>query len=203
MILQLNHVINFWKINTIIFIIILMNRYNNYSITAYTYLTIHGNYGILWCTKSLLFLDKSFIRDINLFEAFYSSIYLLLYWIFPFHCISNYICLSNFEVLMVQTMFILGTFLHFCSDCQKYYVLLEKKKYIHDGFFYLTRNPNYLGELLIYSSFVLCTRSLFCFIILLFNVTIFWIPMIKKDRHLHKYNDFKNNQNHMFIPYIW
>lgn len=36
---------------------------------------------------------------------------------------------------------------------------------IADGFFKKTRNPNYLGEILIYSSFVLCSGHSFgCFI---------------------------------------
>lgn len=202
--IQLHHLINFWKINTLFFILLLMNVYNNYSHTAYTYLTIHGNYGILWCAKSLFFPDTSFVRNIDFLEACYSSVYLLLYWIFPFYCISNHIRLSHFETLMVHTLILIGSFLHFCSDCQKYYTLLHEKKFIKNGFFRLVRNPNYIGEFLIYLSFVLCTRSFICFLILLFNVTIVWIPrMIQKDQNLNKYKNFIPTQNYMFIPYIW
>jgi steroid 5-alpha reductase family enzyme len=101
-------------------------------------------------------------------------------------------------------MMIMGVFLHFGADCQKYYILQYKKKYINDGFFKWTRNPNYLGELLIYGSFVFCTKSIFCFLILCLNIFLLWIPrMLLKDFSLYKYNEFKYNQNYIFIPFIW
>ena len=43
------------------------------------------------------------------------------------------------------------------SDAQKFFVLQVRKGVIEDGPFARTRNPNYLGELLIYSGFVLAS----------------------------------------------
>lgn len=39
------------------------------------------------------------------------------------------------------------------SDAQKYYTLKYKKGLISDGMFYATRNPNYLGEIMLYRIF--------------------------------------------------
>lgn len=203
--MKLDHLINFWKLNIIFYILFLMKFYNNYSKTAYTYLSLHGSYGLLWTWKSFLFPDKSFVKNIGIFESIYSSIYLLLYWTFPYMSIKYNVKLTNLEIFFIHSLYTIGIFLHFCSDCQKYYTLKYKKKFINDGFFHICRNPNYLGELLIYLSFVLCTKSLICLFILLFNIILFWIPrMIQKDENLlKKYNDFKYIENFMFIPLIW
>ena len=39
------------------------------------------------------------------------------------------------------------------SDGQKYFMLREKKGLIFDGFNKKTRNPNFLGEIMLYASF--------------------------------------------------
>jgi hypothetical protein len=56
---------------------------------------------------------------------------------------------------------LMGTFLHFGSDAQKQANLQDRPGPILDGFFRYSRNPNYLGENLIYPSFVLgrCTGN--------------------------------------------
>ncbi len=43
------------------------------------------------------------------------------------------------------------------SDAQKYYTLKYKKGLISDGMFYATRNPNYLGEIMLYRIFYVLT----------------------------------------------
>mmetsp|Transcript_25692 Transcript_25692/g.39504 ORF Transcript_25692/g.39504 Transcript_25692/m.39504 type:complete len:131 (-) Transcript_25692:28-420(-) len=39
------------------------------------------------------------------------------------------------------------------ADGQKYFTLREKRKLLNDGLMKYTRNPNYLGEMMIYGSF--------------------------------------------------
>jgi Protein of unknown function (DUF1295) len=51
-------------------------------------------------------------------------------------------------------------FLHFVGDAQKYYTLRFWSGLIEDGLFARTRNPNYLGETLIYISFATVSWAL-------------------------------------------
>ena len=48
-------------------------------------------------------------------------------------------------------LYTVGIFLHYVSDAQKYYTLQYRKGLIEEGLFSRTRNPNYLGEILIYT----------------------------------------------------
>lgn len=65
------------------------------------------------------------------------------------------------------------------SDYHKNTILLKRKGLISDGLFKYTRNPNYLGEILIYTSFVLCSGHILGFLIfyglggLLFTINIY------------------------------
>ncbi len=52
-------------------------------------------------------------------------------------------------------IYIMGIILMLGSDLQKYLTLRARKGLINDGFFRYTRNPNYLGEIMIYSSFAI------------------------------------------------
>lgn len=47
------------------------------------------------------------------------------------------------------------------SDAQKYYTLKNKKGLIDDGMFYATRNPNYLGEMMLYGKIVMHFKGSF------------------------------------------
>jgi len=202
--MKLSFIINLWKGSTFFWIVLLMNYYKNFTPTAYTYLFLHGSYGFLWVCKSFIFPDVSFQHSVEFIGVITTSLYLSFYWIYPWVCIKNFVQLTSNELLLAQFIMTLGTFLHFCSDCQKYYTLRYVKKFIQVGFFSLIRNPNYLGELLIYGSFVYCTKSWKCLGLLLFNVLVGWVPrMYIKEWYLRKYPTYKVTKTKMFIPFIW
>ena len=102
-------------------------------------------------------------------------------------------------------LFVLGVFLHFSADMQKYTALkLNPGHLVMDGLFSKSRNMNYFGELMIYLSFALLSMHWISFIALLFFIITIWIPnMIKKDKSLSKYENFKNykNKTRMFLPF--
>jgi len=61
---------------------------------------------------------------------------------------------------------IIGVFLHYTADAQKYYTLKYRSGLITEGFFARSRNTNYLGEILIYGSFVMLVQHWLPFLIL-------------------------------------
>ena len=51
--------------------------------------------------------------------------------------------------------YVTGSVLMNGSDGQKYFTLRERKGLLNDGYMKWNRNPNYLGEIMIYSAFAL------------------------------------------------
>ena len=60
---------------------------------------------------------------------------------------------SPVQLCCYVTMFTLGIWLHHTADTQKYFVLRARRGLITDGLFSRCRNPNYLGEMMIYAAF--------------------------------------------------
>ena len=93
-----------------------------------------------------------------------------------------------------------GVFLHFAADMQKHTSLaLRPGQLITTGLFARTRNPNYLGELLIYLSLaVLALHWAPLAVVALFLVVV-WIPnMRRKDRSLARYPAFAAYKNRSY-----
>ena len=190
--MKLNQIINLHKGLTMFVVAGLMMFYKNYSIAAWVYLSLHGTYGILWLLKEKIFPDPYFKEKINFITSITGFIFLGSYWIAPFILISSQKSVSNPIIAASISINIIGVFLHFASDAQKYFTLRIQKELIRDGFFKNIRNTNYLGEILIYLSFAILSMSYIPFAILaLFFFVVFLPRMIKKDKSLTKYSSFK------------
>ena len=190
--MKLNQIINLHKGLTVFVVAGLMMFYKNYSIAAWVYLSLHGTYGILWLLKEKIFPDPYFKEKINLITSITGFIFLGSYWIAPFILISSQKSVSYPIIAASISINIIGVFLHFASDAQKYFTLKIKKELIKDGFFKNIRNTNYLGEILIYLSFATLSMSYIPFAILaLFFFGVFLPRMKKKDKSLTKYASFK------------
>ena len=190
--MKLNQIINLHKGLTVFVVAGLMMFYKNYSIAAWVYLSLHGTYGILWLLKEKIFPDPYFKETINFITSITGFIFLGSYWIAPFILISSQKSVSSPIIAASISINIIGVFLHFASDAQKYFTLRIQKELIRDGFFKNIRNTNYLGEILIYLSFAILSMSYIPFAILaLFFFVVFLPRMIKKDKSLAKYSSFK------------
>lgn len=84
------------------------------------------------------------------------------------------------------------------SDAQKYYTLQYKKGLITDGMFKYIRSPNYLGEVMIYSSYGLVANVFIRYsinsqhwipwIILIYVwVSVFATRIITKEKRMERY----------------
>ena len=194
--MKLNQIINLHKGLTPIVVIGLMSYYNNFSLPAWIYLSLHGTYGFLWLLKEKIFPDPYFKEDINILTSITGFIFLGSYWIAPFILISAQKVAPNSIIALCISLNIIGVFLRFASDAQKYFTLKLKKKLINEGFFKNIRNTNYLGEILIYLSFAMLSMSFIPFVVLAIFFFIVFLPrMLKKDNSLSKYEDFEKYKN--------
>ena len=208
------HFIDIHKGLNSLFILFLMYYFDSWNnLIAWIYLALHGTYGYLWILKSKIFPDKQWENKTSIGYGLVIWAGLSLYWISPYiiitgnHMIPFNIPLYPVYIFFCISLFIFGVFLHFTSDMQKYISLkLNPGNLIQNGMFQKVRNTNYLGELLIYLGFTLLAIDWAPIIALFLFIAIIWIPnMIKKDKSLSRYPEFKNykNKSYKFIPYIW
>jgi len=171
----------------------LMFFYNNFTIAPLVYLALHGTYGLLWLLKEKIFPDPYFKEKINFLTSVTGFIFLASYWVAPYILISSPKSVPDFLIAASISINIIGVFLHFASDTQKYFSLRFKKDLIKEGFFKNVRNTNYLGEILIYLSFAILSMSFIPFAILATFFFVVFLPrMIKKDKSLTKYPSFED-----------
>ncbi len=200
---------------TPLFIIGLLAYYNAWdNFIALIYLALHGTYGLLWITKSYIFPDKQWEEKSSLIYGLFIWIGLSLYWISPYIIISQNNLLSISEIQPNNVyygvcifIYIIGIFLHFTSDMQKYVYLKLKPGHLIDSYmFSKIRNTNYLGEFFIYLGFTLLAYDIIPLIALFLFIVCIWIPnMIKKDKSLSKYPEFYNykNKTKRFFPFFY
>jgi len=200
------HSINLHKALTFIFVLALMIIYQNFTIGAWVYLALHGTYGILWLLKDRIYPDKQWEQEVSLGTGIFTFFFVSLYWIAPFILISSGSVPSSPLIAAAISINILGIFLHYSSDAQKYYTLKYKSGLITEGFFARCRNTNYLGEICIYFGFALLVQHWLPFAILgLFTTMIFVPNMLKKDKSLSRYSEFaeyKENSG-LLLPKLW
>jgi steroid 5-alpha reductase family enzyme len=114
-----------------------------------------------------------------------------LYWVAPVMLISRGVEPPLPLVAIAIALNILGVFLHYGSDAQKYYTLKYHQGLITEGFFARCRNTNYLGEILIYLPFALLSMHWLPFVILGGFVAGIFVPnMSQKDQSLARYPEF-------------
>ncbi|AFY58928.1 putative protein-S-isoprenylcysteine methyltransferase [Rivularia sp. PCC 7116] len=204
--MKLKYPINLHKGSTFIFILALMIIYQNFTIGAWVYLALHGTYGILWLLKDRIYPDKQWEQEVPLITGIFSFFLVSLYWVAPFILISSGSIPSPPLIAGAISINILGVFLHYGSDAQKYYTLKYKSGLITEGFFARCRNTNYLGEILIYLGFALLVQHWLPFVILgLFTILIFIPNMIKKDKSLSRYPEFEEYKANsgLLLPKLW
>jgi protein-S-isoprenylcysteine O-methyltransferase Ste14 len=181
-------------------VLILMLHSGDFSIAAWLYLALHGMYGILWVTKDVAFGDPRWRSSASLSSAVAISIMPLgLYYLPAFLMLTplgemvpggwgTTVDLPRPVAFAAVVCFALGAFIHFVSDAQKYFVLRERRRLITDGMFAATRNPNYFGEILIYSSFNLLAQHWLPWVACgTVWVLVFLVNMLHKDASMSRY----------------
>jgi hypothetical protein len=88
------------------------------------------------------------------------------------------------------------------SDAQKFFVLQLRKGLIEDGLFARIRNPNYLGEVVIYSGFALASWHWQPFVVLAGWFLYLVRNMRRKDESMYRHPEFAayKHRTGMFLP---
>jgi protein-S-isoprenylcysteine O-methyltransferase Ste14 len=194
--MKISTFINAHKILVIPVVVGLMWFYDNWSTEAYVYLALHGTYGMLWLAKHRLYPDRRF-EEIQPWWIGLLFVFLPLagYYAAPFLLISRHVTLPPPLFAAVVSCYTVGIFLHYVSDAQKFFTLRVRKGLITEGLFARTRNPNYLGEILIYTAYAAMALHWLPFLILAGWVGGFFLRnMWAKDRSLARYPEFASYQ---------
>jgi protein-S-isoprenylcysteine O-methyltransferase Ste14 len=206
--LTINYFIDSQKGLTFAAILAMMAIYNQWeNPTAWVYLALHGTYGWLWILKSSIFPDEQWHKPTSLWFGLVSWAALCLYWIAPWLLTSRGVQAPPWLMALCISLYAGGVFLHFASDMQKYISLrLRPGQLFTDGLWSKVRNPNYLGELLIYLGFGLLAMHWLSIAVLLLWIFGFWIPnMLRKDRvlaQLEGFDEYKRRSKR-FIPFVF
>ena len=192
-VLKLAWVINFQKGGTLLFIGALMLWYQNFSAAAWVYLALHGSYGLCWVLKDSVFPDPAWQVRVTFGGAFMAfALVLGLYWLFPWLLISPVLgpraAPSHALLALCIGLHTLGVVIMMSADCQKYYTLKYRKGLIEDGMFRHVRNPNYLGEMMLYGSYALLVGHWIPWLVLGWVWGCFFLPnMLLKDVSLSRH----------------
>ncbi len=185
--------INLHKVLVIPVVLGMMWFYNNWTTEAFIYLSIHGTYSLIWLIKQSLFPDKRFDEKQ---PVWIGTLFIFLplagYYIAPYLLISKHLTLPPYVIGLVLFLYTMGIFLHYVSDAQKYYSLQIGKGLIQKGLFSRTRNPNYLGEIMIYVSYAIMSMHWLPFLIVAGWLLGFFLKnMLAKDQSLSRYPGFE------------
>jgi protein-S-isoprenylcysteine O-methyltransferase Ste14 len=190
--LKLAWVINFQKGGTLFFVLALMAAFDVWTTTAWTYLALHGSYGLIWLLKELVFPDPGWQRRVTYAGALNSFLLVLgPYWLAPVLLVSGRVEQPPALLGGAVALYALGVVLMVGADAQKYFVLQVRRGLITDGFFARTRNPNYLGEMMLYASFALVAGHWAPWLVLAWVWLGLFVPnMLRKDASMSRYPEW-------------
>ncbi|WP_183572389.1 DUF1295 domain-containing protein [Mucilaginibacter sp. X5P1] len=189
---SVNATINTHKILVTPLVLLMMWYFNNWSAAAFLYLSLHGTYTMLWLFKQKIYPDKNFEQKIPIRGAVLLFVLLEGYCLAPYLLISQHNEVPQWVFAAASCVFVIGIFFHYVGDAQKYFVLKIRKGLIEDGLFTTTRNPNYLGEILIYLGLTLLSWHWLPLLNLGGWIIYFFYNMNKKDQSMSRHDGFGN-----------
>ena len=188
-------------------VLALMILYDVFTPAAWTYLALHGSYGVAWVIKDRTLPDKQWQRRVRWIGAVATWVFLSFYWVAPVLLVlgtAGALELGDWSPAGPATraaamaLYALGLVLMVGADAQKNLTLALRNRdtngggLITTGFFARTRHPNYLGEIMIYAAFALVVGHWLPWLLLAGVWGLFFLPnMIAIDASLSRYPEFE------------
>jgi len=172
-------------------------------LSAFVILALQGSYAWLWILRSRVFGYAQLNQPTTLFYGAGIIIFLSGYWLAPYIIISQQIPLTPISLAIAMVLYSVGVFILYGTDIQINTALKYSNTLVTDGLVSTSRNMNYLGDLLVYLSFALLSKSWLPVFFLLFSFCIIWVPAMKrKELILKEYKNFAEykTRSGFFIP---
>lgn len=190
-------VINTQKAGTFAFYAVLVWWYGHASDVAWTFIALHGSYGLVWLLKDLAFPDPRWRTRVTIAGGLNAFLFVLgPYWLFGWLLISgvaqpSYPVAQPLWLAACITLVVVGCATMIAADAQKYFTLRLRPGLITDGMHRLVRHPNYLGEMMVYGGFALVVMHWLPFAILAWVWLGVFVPnMVLKEASLSRYPEW-------------
>jgi protein-S-isoprenylcysteine O-methyltransferase Ste14 len=203
-VLKMAWVINLHKIITAFIIAGMMIHFEHFSNAAWVYLGLHGIYGYCWLVKDFGFRDGSFETRVTYGGAVMTYVLLVgWYWLLPYLFMSHHMEPSGVQIFAAIALHTLGITWMIAADCQKHFSLKYRRGLITEGVFTYTRNPNFLGEILIYGSYALLVNHAVGYAVLAYATLFFYSRMQVKDESISRYPEWDAyaKQSNRLVPF--
>jgi len=191
-VVKLNWVINVQKGGTLPFVLGLMVWTDTWTVTAWTYLALHGSYGLIWLLKDAVMPDARWQTRITIGGAFMSfALVLGPYWLAPILLVADDTQQPPWLLACATIAYATGVVLMMASDAQKHYTLQHRRGLITTGWFARVRHPNYLGEMVLYASFAVVAGHWIPWLVLAWVWLAVFVPnILGKEASMSRYPEW-------------
>jgi len=199
--------LNVHKYVTIFVIYAMMVHYQRFDAAAWVYLALHGIYGYCWLLKDFGFRDERFNTPVSIGGA--AMLYVVIgvpYWAIAWVFCARPTATTGFDLFFAVALHTLGVVMMVASDCQRHFTLKYRKGLMTDGMFAWTRNPNYLGEIMLYSAYAFLAAHWLAWAIVGYAVVCVYLPnMYQKDASISRYPGWSayKAKSGLLVPWAW
>lgn len=155
------------------------------------YLAIHVSYCTWYLLKQVILHESVFReRDSALELAMVVAIVGVFYALPGWLAFRNLTPVSDLELALSVSLFFFGSLINSGADVQKITSMRLRAGLITDGFWALSRNINYFGDLMRYSAFALLSGSAWSWLVVLIVLGNHVDRMRKKEASLSRYPEY-------------
>lgn len=178
--------------------------YQNYSPGMIIYSAFHGTYALIWLFKDAVALGGTSFQTPTSLGSVVTLIplsFCFYYWL-PWLMASEYANQNPkpTSIGLALLLFVFGIVLVVGSETEKLNILRLKGGLVSTGFHSASRNPNYLGEMMVYMSFAIILRIWLVFFYLLGAWVVSLGPFIwMKEVSLAKKEGYQKYVNHSYL----